>query len=406
MNAVLLVFTGVVFVSGCGERGSPFGEAESAETDDTRARVVTQAVMHPWPRTIRAQGSLVEDEQAQLGVKVAGRVKEVLVDLGSTVAEGAVVVILESEEFDLRVKQTEAQVAQARATLGLAPGEPEESLDRTKAAPVLQQKAMLEEAKFNLNRRRTLRGKSVVTTEELQQYEALHRVAEARYESALNTVDEQIALLAVRRAELAVAKQSQADAVLKAPFEGVIKARHVAPGSYVNVGDPVATLVRTNPLRFRAGIPERSSTQLRVGQTVRVYVEGETTPVPCKIARVSPSLDLASRSLVIEADLENADSRFRTGLFAEAEIVVDADERTLAVPESSIVEFAGVEKVWVVRDEKAHGQRVRTGRRQGNLVEILEGLNANDQVLANGDEGREGPVSVATAAETTELTGG
>jgi hypothetical protein len=109
---------------------------------------------------------------------------------------------------------------------------------------------------------------------------------------------------------------------------------------------------------------------------------------------------------MIEADLANADSRFRTGLFAEAEIVVDADERTLAVPESSIVEFAGVEKVWVVRDERAHGQRVRTGRRQGNLVEILEGLNANDQVLANGDEGREGPVSVVTAAETTELTGG
>src|SRR5688572_23110562 len=68
-----------VLSSGCGERGSPFAEGDSAEAEDTRARVVTQAMLHPWPRTIRAQGSLVEDEQAQLGVKVAGRVKEVLV---------------------------------------------------------------------------------------------------------------------------------------------------------------------------------------------------------------------------------------------------------------------------------------------------------------------------------------
>src|SRR5688500_3818007 len=68
--AVLGVLAGLVFTSGCGERASPFGEGESAEAEDTRARVVTQAMLHPWPRTIRAQGSLVEDEQAQLGVKV------------------------------------------------------------------------------------------------------------------------------------------------------------------------------------------------------------------------------------------------------------------------------------------------------------------------------------------------
>jgi RND family efflux transporter MFP subunit len=328
---------------------------------------------------------------------VAGRVKEVKVDLGTVVEEGQTIAVLESEEFDLRVQQAEAQVGQARAALGLAAGEAEDSLDPAKAAPVLQEKALLEEARFNLTRRKSLKNKKVITTEELQQAEALLRVAEAKYESALNSVNANLALLAVRKAELATARQAQSDAVFKSPFAGVIETKHVAPGSYVSVGDAVATLVRTNPLRFHAAIPERSSTRIRVGQSVRVFVEGETTPVEATVSRVSPSLDLASRSLVIEADIDNVDGRFRTGLFAEGEIVVDESDRALAVPQSSIVAFAGVEKVWVVRAEKAHAQRVRTARREGGLVEVVDGLQVGDVVLSDGQQGREGPVRIASA---------
>ena len=235
-------------------------------------------------------------------------------------------------------------------------------------------------------------SKRVITTEELQQAESLLRVAEAKYESALNMVHANLALLAVRKAELATAKQIRSDAVIKAPFAGVIEAKHVAPGSYVNVGDPVATLVRANPLRFRAAIPERSSTRIRVGQSVRVFVEGETDVVNATVSRVSPSLDLASRSLLIEADIDNGAGRFRTGLFAEGEVVVDPNDRALAVPQTSIVSFAGVEKVWIVRDGKATARRIRTGRREAGLVEVVEGLQPDDVVISNGHDGREGPV--------------
>ncbi len=313
---------------------------------------------------------------------------------------------LESEEFDLRVLQAEAQVGQARAAVGLSVGEPEESLDPTKSAPVLQERAVWEEARLNLDRRRELKSKRVITTEELQQSESLLRVAQAKYESALNMVHANLALLAVRKAELATAKQIRSDAVLKAPFAGVIEAKHVAPGSYVNVGDPVATLVRANPLRFRAAIPERSSTRIRVGQTVRVFVEGETDVVNATVSRVSPSLDLASRSLLIEADVDNSAGRFRTGLFAEGEVVVDENDRALAVPRASIVSFAGVEKVWVVRDGKATSQRIRTGRREAGLVEVLEGLQAEDVVVSDGRQGRDGPVRTehATLIERPAMT--
>jgi RND family efflux transporter MFP subunit len=373
---------------------------------------VVEVAMQPWPRTVRTQGTLIEDEYAQLGAKVAGRVKEVLVDIGTAVAKDQVVATLETEEFDLKVQQAEAQVAQARAIVGLKPGVPDDKLDPNKAAPVLEVIALLEEARLNVNRVKSLVGKGVVTQEELQTRDAALRVAEARYASALNAVDEQIALLKLRRTELALATQNRQDAVLKAPFVGVIQETHVAPGTYVNVGQPIAALVRTNPLRFRAGVPERSALGVAVGQPVRIMLEGQPKPVEATISRISPALDVSSRALIIEADIDNANGQLRTGLFAEADILVGANEQALAVPAQSIVAFGGVEKVWTVKDNKAQPQPIRIGRREGNRVEVLSGLQGGEWILSNGDQGREGVVRVirdppqAHSGDRAALTGG
>jgi membrane fusion protein (multidrug efflux system) len=288
------------------------------------------------------------------------------------------------------VQQAEAQVAQARATLGLKTDVPDDMLDPNKAAPVLQEIAMREEARLNVNRVRNLAGKGVVTQEEIQAREAALRVAEARYASALNVVQEQVALLKLRRSELALAVQNQQDAVLKAPFVGIIQESYVAPGSYVNVGQTVAALVRTDPLRLRAGVPERSAIGVSEGQLVRVSLEGQPKPLEVRISRISPALDVSSRALIIEADIENPHGRLRTGLFAEADILVDAEQQALAVPATSIVAFGGVEKVWTVSDNKAQPQPIRTGRRDGDRVEVLSGLEPGQWILTNGAKGREG----------------
>jgi RND family efflux transporter MFP subunit len=214
----------------------------------------------------------------------------------------------------------------------------------------------------------------------------------------LNAVQEQIALLGLRRAELAMAQQNRQDAVLKAPFVGVIQERLVAPGSYVNVGQPVATLVRIDPLRFRAGVPERAAARVSVGQAVRVFLEGQANAVETQISRISPTLDVSSRSLTIEADIDNKSGQWRSGLFAEGEILVDADQHTLAVPITSVVTFGGVEKVWTVKDNQAQPRPIRTGRRDAKFLEVLDGLQAGDVILANGQQGREGVVRVSPAS--------
>lgn len=369
--------------------GPAVNASPAAEEPDVH---VVEATLQPWPRIVRAQGTLIEDEYALLGAKVAGRVKKMLVDIGSPVKEGQPVAELDTEDFDLMVQQAEAQVLQARAGVGLKSGVPDDQLDPMKAPPVLQEWAMLEEARYNVDRVKGLVGKGIMTQEEIQARESALRVAEARYASSLNAVQGQIALLKLRRSELALAMQNRLDAVLKAPFVGIIQETHVAPGSYVSVGQPVAALVRTNPLRFRAGIPERTAIGVSVGQPLTLVLEGQPESLKTRISRISPALDVSSRSLIIEADIENPDGNLRTGLFAEAEILVDADQKVLAVPARSIVSFGGVEKVWTVVDSKAQPRQVRTGRRDDKLIEVLSGLEPGELVLTNGELGREGVV--------------
>ncbi len=386
---------------GCGRpRAEPGNVAVAAAAAAPKVEVV-QVAPRAWPLAVRVQGTLVEDESALLGAKVAGRVQLVAVDVGSRVERGQTVAVLDPDEFDLKVQQAQAQVAQARAKLGLKGDAPEDKLDVTKAAPVMQEQALLDDARLNVQRVRKLTDKAVFTQEEIQARESTLHVAEARYASAVNSVHEQIAILALRRAELALALQNRKDAELKAPFDGIIQQRRVAPGSYVSIGQPVATLVRIDPLRFRAGVPERAASGVQVGQPVQVWLEGQPEGLEAKITRISPALDVGSRSLLVEADIPNSAGRWRSGLFAEGEIVVDPQQQALAIPLTSIVSFGGVEKVWAVSDSRATPRTIRIGRRNDQYAEVIDGLKSGDVILTDGKQGREGAVQASVRQPAT-----
>jgi RND family efflux transporter MFP subunit len=241
----------------------------------------------------------------------------------------------------------------------------------------------------------------------LQQRKSLMDVAAARYKSALYSVNESIALLGVRRAELGLARQILRDAEIRAPFDGVIEQRDVAPGAYLQMGQPVVTLVKVNPWRFRASVPEREAAAVRVGQRVTIRIEGEPLTLEAAIVHISPSVQMSNRSLTIEAAEQTATGttpqaadgvpapQLRRGLFAEADIHVDSEARTLAVPRAAVREFAGVEKVWRVVDGQAAEQPVRVGRKNDTLAEILDGLAAGDMVIVEHHPPQAGPVEVA-----------
>lgn len=388
------------------------GVAKAGDADAPKAARPVQVVQVrrlPWPRTVRVQGSLLSDEHAVIGSKLSGRVDKVLVDLGSIVQEGQPLVVLDQRELQLRVVQAMAHLRQACAAIGSVPEDDESQLRHTNAPPVMLEQALVDEATTALARAEQLARSGGVTRSELERLQAQLRTANARYLSALNGVSEHVATIGVRRAELALAEQQLADAQIIAPFDGVVAQRRVSTGEYVQLGQAVIAIVRADRLRFTAGVPENKAARIRTGQRLLVYLKGQSAPLETAVTRVSPTLTQASRALWIEADLDNSDLQLQAGLFAEADVFVDTDATTLAVPVAAVSRFAGVQKVWVVRDNQASQQTIVTGRQTDQLVEVLDGLQSGDLIVSKSSQGRSGPVvaseeapAVATAADNSE----
>ncbi|HAW31411.1 MAG TPA: hypothetical protein DCY03_25450, partial [Planctomycetaceae bacterium] len=218
---------------------------------------------------------------------------------------------------------------------------------------------------------------------------SLERVAAARYDSALNGVREKMANITVQQAQLDLAQEDLNNTVLTASYTAVVQKRLVAPGSYIKMGDPLLVLVRIDQLRYRGTVPERLSTQLKVGQPVELKIE--SLPLKqSKVTRISPFLDQMSRALLFEAVVDNSQRALRAGLFAEGQIIVNPDQKAIVVPMSAVVQFAGTEKVWKVVDGKVKMQEVLLGEQRGDRIRILEGLKPGDRILLNAREGRPG----------------
>lgn len=391
-SSILFLPWGLCIVAGCGGTHADVtakNDQAAKELPEIKAEVMrVEATL--WPATVRTQGSLIADEITIVSAKVAGRVNQVDFDLGDRVPAGAIIAAVDQDDFKLQVALAEAQLLQSRAALGLAPSAAAESLDPNNAPPVREASAVWDETRARVARVRQLQlhARNTVTQEEYDQAVAAEGAAEARHAAAINAVREKIAIIHVRSSELNVAKQRLADTVIHAPFDGLVQQRQVAHGSFLQIGDPIMTLVRTGVVRFRGTVPERHAHRMALGQQVRLKIEGVPEPRIAQITRISPSVEEASRSLAFEALVNNADGSLRTGLFAEAEVVVDPNAQALIVPRSALVEFAGTEKVWQVASGEAHESVVKTARRTEQVVEITSGLAAGDEVLVKAVEGK------------------
>jgi HlyD family secretion protein len=346
-----------------------------------RAVRVAPATEVSVARTVVATGTLAADEQIVLGAKVVGRLSEVSVDLGSPVRKGQAVARIDPTDYRHRLDQAIAALQQARARLGMTPDGADDRVDPAETAVVRQAKAVLDEARLNRDRTAQLWKQELVARSQVDSAVATYEVAEGRYQDAIEEVHNRRAILAQRRSEVDLARQQLADTVLASPIDGAVAQRQASVGEYLAAGAPVVTLVRLHPLRLRFSVPERESTSVRVGQPVRITIEGDRTVYPGTVARLSPAITEQNRTLLIEAEVPNRPGALRPGAFAKAEVVVREDDRVVTVPATAVVTFAGVEKVFVVRDGKSAELRVTTGRRLGDRVEIVAGLKAGEPVV-------------------------
>jgi multidrug efflux pump subunit AcrA (membrane-fusion protein) len=320
-------------------------------------------------------------DQATISVKVPGRLRTITVDLGSLVQRGQLIAQIEPQDYQLRVQQAEAAVAQARVRLGLPATGTNDNIDQEQTSAVRQGRVLADEARANRDRLAALLEQGITPRAQVDTAEASYKVALSRLEDAREEIHNRRAVLVQRRSELDIARQQLADVSVYAPFDGAIQEKRASVGEYLAAGAPLATIVRMDPLRLRAEVPEREVPNIRVGQAVRVTTEGDPHVYTGRIARLSPTITPQNRMLMVEAEVKNTNGTLRPGSFARAEIVTDERGMSLTIPTGAIINFAGVEKIIVVKDGKAVEKPITTRRRTTEWTEVVSGVTVGEAVV-------------------------
>jgi RND family efflux transporter MFP subunit len=369
-----------LMVSACkggGDAGAPGGGKPGGPVVVRVAVARAEAL----PTALEFTGTLSGGEEVTVSAEVEAVVAEIVADMGDRVAAGDPLVRLNVEDLRLRAEQAEAEFQQARARLGTEPGRfvPE------RTAAVRRAQADLEEARRELTRGEELRRREVSAPADLESLRTRVTMAEAALQSGVEDARAAAATANARRAAAEIARKRLRDAVIRAPIAGAVSRRLVAPGEYVKIGQAVARVVVTDPLKLQGEVPERHAGAVKVGLPVTVTSEalvGQT--LSGTLTRVSPEVSVSSRTFTVEARLADPEGRWKPGMFARASIQTGTTESAFAVPETAVVNQAGVSKVFVEQDTKASAREVRLVRKRGGDALVTGPLTDGERVIVSG----------------------
>jgi membrane fusion protein (multidrug efflux system) len=305
------------------------------------------------PQTITAVGSLRSDESITVRPEVAGRISVIAFNEGQRVTKGATLVKLDPSI-------NEADVQQARANLKLAKSKFDRATDLAKSNFISGQAK--DEAENNL------------------------RVAEASL-------------------QLAEAKLAKTE--IKAPFSGIIGLRVMSVGDYVKEGADIVNLEAIDLLKVDFRVPEIYMRQVQVGQSLEVALDalpGKT--YEGRVFAINPLVDASGRSIVIRAQVKNADTALRPGMFARVRLITSDQQDALVLPEQAIVPQGEELFVFKVVDGKALRTKVTVGQRRDGKVQIASGLAAGDTVVSAGQLKLRDGVPVAIAGNGVSAVAG
>ncbi len=333
-------------------------------------------------RSVEVVGTLKADEEVVISSEVKGIIEELPVDLGSVVRRGQVLARISQKEYQWRVDQANAALQQVRVRLGLRAEVPHP--DPEQNPEVRQAKAALDEAKLRFDRAKTLIKNGDIAQEQFDVAEMGHRSAEARYQAALDNFQNQVSLIDQRIAELQLARKQLSDATIVSPMDGIVSLRHVTRGEYIKAETRIVTIVKSNPLRLQAVIPEVAVSSIRVNMPVTLKVDAYPgRSFKGLISRISPALDEKARTLTVEATVENTSGELKPGLFAKVSLLVEKQSSAVMVPANALINFAGLTKLFVIQDGRAVERIVKTGIQDGGYVEILEGAKVGERIAVD-----------------------
>ena len=334
--------------------GGPVGADKGPGPAAVMVEAVTAATA-PMPQTITAVGSLRSDESVTLRPEVAGRVNAIGFQEGRPVAKGVTLVKLDPAI-------NEAEVLQAKANLTLAKAKYDRAVD-------------------------------------LQRQGFISGQAKDEAENNLKVMEASVALAAARLAKTEI----------RAPFSGLIGLRSVSIGDYVKEGQDMVNLESIDPLKVDFRVPEVYLKQVQVGQKLEVSLDA----LPGRryegtVSAINPLVDAAGRAIVIRAQVRNADTALRPGMFARVRLLTKDERDAVVLPEQALVPQGEDQYVFRVVDGKATRTKVELGQRRDGRVEVVKGVAPGDTIVTAGQlKLRDGTsVTLATVAKAAPNAAG
>lgn len=304
---------------------------------------VTQVKNQALEVTEEAIGSLEGLIDPTVAAEVAARVIKVHISPGQAVKQGQLIATLDATDFGMQRNEAQAEVARINALLE----------NQTKV--VSRNQALVNRNFISQN----------AVDNDIAQKNALKQQLEAA------------------KARVGSINHSSSKTRVTAPINGTVEKKFVDTGDFVNIGDPIVQIISTQRLRAHLPFPEHIGAKLKPGLKVRLTTPTSPNTVETVIHELKPLITEGSRTVDVIADVVN-EPGWQPGASVTGIVILGEQPSAMMVPEQSVVLRPAGEVVYVVRDNVANQVIVKKGLNQNGMVELLEGVNANDMVVVDG----------------------
>ena len=296
-------------------------------------------------KSLRLSGALRAYNQAVVKAKVSGDVREVLAREGEAVQRGQVLVKMDTADYDARLAQAQGSLSAVQGQLEIA----RQARDNNKA----------------------LLNKNFISQNAYDNASNQYAIAAANVESA--------------RGVVSVAQKALADTVIRAPMAGIISTRSVQPGEKVSPDYRLFDIVDLRTLEMEAPVPTQDIASIHAGQTVQLSIEGITVAVSGKVSRINPATTAGSRSIMVYIGVANPDGILRSGMFGEAQLIVEQKNNVVSVPQSAVRAEGEKSFVYAIVNKVLQQKQVSLGLRGDSngvaSVELLSGVVKGETII-------------------------
>ncbi len=295
---------------------------------------------------IEATGQLVAKAEATVAAQVDGQITTIAVEEGDAVEQGQVLLEIDPQRRQLELADAQARLAEASAGVT--------------------------ESWRELDRIQRLSTRAAASRARLDQAQTQLSLARARQSGA--------------EAQTGLAARALEDSTVRAPFSGLIARRRVSAGEYLSTGLPLFDVVALDPIEVEFTLAEIDSARVKIGHQVQIRV----APYPDQdfvgtVTVISPTIDPTTRTLRVKAELPNPTGQLRPGLFARADLGISLRNNVSMVPEEALVQRADGSVLFrLTEGDRVQRLRVRIGTFRDGWIEVVEGLEPDDQIVVRG----------------------